>query len=68
MLAEDKGLEKLLGAPFASPDVLLDFIGQFHDPKSSQGRPPGKKAWVPPESEGLLALDAIGREVVARGR
>ena len=53
MLAEDKSLEKPLGAPFASPDALLDFIGQFHDPKGSEGRPPGKKAWVPPESEGL---------------
>ena len=67
VLPEDKGLEKLLGAPFASPDALLDFLGQFHDPKGSEGRPPGKKAWVPPESEGLRALDAIGRAVVARG-
>jgi len=53
VLAEDKGLEKFLGASFASPDALLDFIGQFHDPKGSEGRPAGKKAWVPPESEGL---------------
>lgn len=67
VLAEDKGLEKLLGTSFPSPDALLDFIGQFHDPKCWEGRPPEKKAWVPPESEGLRALDAINREVVARG-
>jgi hypothetical protein len=67
VLAQDKGLEKLLGTPFPSPDVLLDFIGQFHDPKCWEDRPPEKKAWVAPESEGLRALDAINREVVARG-
>lgn len=67
VLAEDKGLEKLLGAPLPSPDALLDFIGQFHDSSCLEDRPPQKKAWVPPESEGLRALDAINREVVARG-
>ena len=67
VLTEDKGLEKLLGAPFPSPDALLDFVGQFHDPKCWEDRPPEKKAWVAPESEGLRALDAINREVVARG-
>ncbi len=55
------------GAPFPSPDALLDFVGQFHDPKCWEDRPPEKKAWVAPESEGLRALDAINREVVARG-
>jgi hypothetical protein len=67
VLAEDKGLEKLLGAPFPSPDALLDFIGQFHDPKCWEDRPPGKKAWVAPESEGLQALEAVNRTLVARG-
>jgi len=67
VLSEDKGLEKLLGAPFPSPDALLDFIGAFHDPKCFEDRPPDKKAWVPPESEGLRALDAVNRELVARG-
>ena len=55
VLAEDKGLEKLLGAPFPSPDALLDFLGQFHDPKCWEDRPPEKKAWVAPECEGLRA-------------
>jgi hypothetical protein len=67
VLAQDKGLEKLLGAPFASPDALLDFVGQFHDPKCWEDRPPKKKAWVAPESEGLRALEAVNRELVARG-
>lgn len=67
VLAEDKGLERLLGEPFASPDALLDFVGQFHDPKCWEDRPPQKKAWVAPESAGLRALDAVNRELVARG-
>ena len=67
VLAADKGLEKLLGAPFASPDALLDFLGQFHDPKCWEDRPVEKKAWVAPESEGLKALEAVNRAVVARG-
>ena len=67
VLAEDKGLEKLLGAPFPSPDALLDFLAQFHDPKCWEDRPPEKKAWVAPESAGLRALEAVNRGVVARG-
>jgi len=67
VLSEDKGLEKLLGAPLPSPDALLDFLGAFHDPKCFEERPTDKPAWVPPESEGLRALDAINRELVARG-
>lgn len=67
VLAEDKGLEKLLGSPFPSPDALLDFLGQFHDPSCWDARPPDKKAWVAPESAGLKGLDAVNRELVAHG-
>ncbi len=67
VLGEDKGLERLLGRPFPSPDALLDFLGQFHDPKCWEDRPPEKKAYVPPESDGLRALEAVNRELVARG-
>jgi hypothetical protein len=67
VLAEDKGLEQLLGAPFPSPDALLDFVGQFHDPTCWENRPPEKKAWVAPESAGLRALEAVNRELVERG-
>lgn len=67
VLAEDKGLEQLLGAPFPSPDALLDFVGQFHDPQCWAGRPAAKKAWVAPESAGLRALEMVNRELVERG-
>ena len=67
VLAEDKGLEALLGAPFPSPDALLDFLGGFHDPRCFEARPEDKKAWVPPESPGLRALETINRELILRG-
>ena len=67
VLAEDKGLEQLLGTPWPSPDALLDFLGEFHDAACWAARPAEKKAWVPPESPGLLGLDEINRAVVARG-
>ena len=67
VLSEDKGLERLLGGPLPSPDALLDFLGQFHDPECWAQRPPEKKAYVPPESVGLRGLDAVQRAVVARG-
>ncbi len=66
-LAEDKGLQRLLGAPFPSPDALLDFLGQFHDEALVAARPDGKKAYVPEESSGLKGLAAINATLVARG-
>lgn len=67
VLREDKGLEALLESPFPSPDALLDFLGDFHDPKCWDERPAEKKAWVAPESDGLRALEQINRELIARG-
>ena len=67
VLSEDPGLERLLGGSFPSPDALLDFLGQFHDPGCWEQRPPDKKAYVPPESAGLRGLDAVLRGLVARG-
>jgi hypothetical protein len=67
ILGEDRGLERLLGGVLPSPDALLDFLGQFHDPACWAERPADKKAWVAPESAGLRALAAIHREVVVRG-
>jgi hypothetical protein len=66
ILSEDKGLERLLGSPFPSPDALLDFLGEFHDPASWEQRPPDKKAFVPPESQWLLGLEAVNRALVTR--
>ncbi len=67
VLSEDQGLERLLGAPLPSPDALLDFLGQFHDPACWAERPPDKPAYVPPESAGLRGLDAVLGAMVARG-
>ncbi|MBI5710836.1 MAG: IS1380 family transposase [Candidatus Eisenbacteria bacterium] len=67
VLSEDQGLERLLGGPLPSPDALLDFLGQFHDPACWAHRPPDKQAYVPPESLGLRALETINRDLVARG-
>ena len=67
ILSEDRGLERLVGGAFPSPDALLDFLGQFHDPACWAERPADKPAYVPPESAGLRGLDTINREVVARG-
>lgn len=65
-LAEDKGLVRLLGGPFASPDSLLDFVNSFHDEECWSERPTDKKAFVPPESEKLQALDQLNGSLVLR--
>ena len=67
ILSEDQGLERMLGSRLPSPDALLDFLGQFHDPACWAQRPPDKKAYVPPESAGLRGLEAINRDLIARG-
>jgi len=66
ILGEDKGLMRLLGRPFASPDALLDFLNSFHDPKCWTDRPKDKKAFVPPESAKLQHLEALNRTLVLR--
>jgi hypothetical protein len=66
ILEADKGLMRLLGCPFASPDSLLDFLKSFHDPKCWTGRPEGKKAFVPPESTNLQSLDLLNRTLIRR--
>jgi hypothetical protein len=66
ILAEDKGLVRLLGRPFASPDSLLDFLNSFHDKECWADRPADKKAFVPPESTKLQALDKLNRTLVLR--
>jgi hypothetical protein len=67
IIGEDKGLETLLGGALPSPDALLDFLTQFHDPDCLADRPQEKKAFVPAESAGLRALERINRLLVARG-
>lgn len=67
VLGEDKGLEAMLPHSFPSPDALLGFLSSFDDPASGEERPADKKAWVPPESKALQALDAINRALILRG-
>lgn len=66
ILAEDQGLVRLLGRPFASPDALLDFLKSFHDPACWANRPEDKKAFVPSESVKLQALDKLNGALVLR--
>jgi hypothetical protein len=66
ILAEDKGLMRLLDRQFPSPDALLDFLRDCHDEKCWKDRPKEKKAFVPPESAGLQALDKLNRELIHR--
>lgn len=66
ILSEDKGLQRLMGKPFPSPDALLDFLNEFHDEKCWENRPPEKKAFVAPESDKLLALGELNRSLVLR--
>ncbi len=66
ILGEDKGLVRLLGRPFASPDSLLDFLKSFHDERGWADRPPDKKAFIPAESAKLQALEQLNRTLVLR--
>jgi hypothetical protein len=66
ILGEDQGLVRLLGRPFASPDSLLDFLNSFHDEQCWTDRAPDKKAFVPPESAKLQALETLNRTLVRR--
>lgn len=66
ILAEDKGLQRLLGRQFPSPDALLDFLKAFDDPTLWAGWPAGEKSFVPPESGPLQALFEVNRELVLR--
>jgi hypothetical protein len=43
ILAEDKGLGRLLDRQLPSPDALLDFLGAFDDPHVEAQRPPEEK-------------------------
>ena len=66
VLGEDKGLEAMLPHAFPSPDALLGFLSSFDDPSCWAERPAEKKAWVPPESKALAALEAINRALILR--
>jgi len=66
ILAEDRGLGRLLDRELPSPDALLDFLHGFDDPQVWEGRPAAEKSWVPPETAPLAGLGEVNRQVVAR--
>jgi hypothetical protein len=66
ILAEDKGLLRLLDRELPSPDALLDFLRAFDDPQVGEQRSQDEKSWVPPESAPLVGLFEVNRELVAR--
>lgn len=66
ILAEDRGLGRLLDRELPSPDALLDFLGAFDDPQVWAQRPEDEKSWVPPESAPLEGLFEVNRALVAR--
>jgi len=66
ILAEDKGLLRLLDRELPSPDALLDFLRAFDDPQVWAQRPEDEKSWVPPETVPLEGLFEVNRALVAR--
>ncbi len=66
VLEDDKGLMRLLGRKFPSPDALLDFLHLFHDEQAWECKPEEEIAWVPPESKGLRGLAMVNKELVRR--
>jgi hypothetical protein len=65
VLAADRGLTRLLGRPWPSPDALHDFLAAFHDEAAVAQRPP-TGAWIPAESAPLQALAEINAVLVSR--
>ncbi len=53
ILAEDKGLLRLLDRELPSSAALLDFLRAFDDPQVWEQRPEDEKSWVPPETTPL---------------
>jgi hypothetical protein len=66
VLARDRGLGRLLGRPWPSPDSLHAFLGAFDDAAGRAARP-ATGAWIPTESAALQGLGAVNQALVARG-
>lgn len=66
ILAEDKGLLRLLDRSLPSPDALLDFLSGFDDPAAWDARPPDDASWVPPENRALSDLAEINVKLAQR--
>ena len=59
ILAEDKGLLRLLDRQLPSPDALLDFLSAFDDPAAQAARRPDEESFVPLENAPLRALAEV---------
>jgi hypothetical protein len=66
ILQRDEGLLRLLDRSLPSPDALLRLLNGFDDPKVWEQQPEDEKSWVPPETEPLVALFEVNRQVVER--
>lgn len=76
VLGADDGLQRLLGYRLPSPDSVRAFVNAFHDERvieqAMAARPRGTVAYIPEDSEPLVALAAINvalcHAVAAQGK
>ena len=68
-LREDAGLSELTGHGVPSPEAAQKFLYQFHDDakieEARRRRAPEEIAYLPEETEALLGLGMVNRELVA---
>jgi len=76
VLLADEGLQRLLGYRLPSPDSVRAFVNAFHDERAIEhakaARPRGAVAYIPEDSEPLVALAwinvALCHAVAAQGK
>jgi len=76
VLLADEGLQRLLGYRLPSPDSVRAFVNAFHDERvieqAMAARPRGTVAYIPEDSEPLVALASINvalcHAVAAQGK
>jgi hypothetical protein len=67
ILSDDKALLRLLDRPsLPSPDALLELLKAFDNPTAWEAKPADELSFVPQESEPLLGLHAVNRDLVRR--
>ncbi len=67
-LREDAGLSEMVGHPIPSPSVARKFLYEFHEEakleEAKQRRTPEQIAYIPEETEPLVGLGVVNRELV----
>jgi hypothetical protein len=67
-LGEDAGLSEMAGHPIPSPSVARKFLYEFHEEakieEAKQRRTPEQIAYIPEETEPLVGLGVVNRELV----